>query len=170
LSGRQYSHPAGRHRAGRIDETIRPTGTGYKEKIMGHIVWTDAFSVGVEELNYQHMQLIGMINRLTDLSALKKSDQAAINAAFNNVLNDMVQYAAIHFDTEERYLKTIGYFDFDKHVEEHTEFTGKTAELKQKATAGELDISGTTQYLQKWLSGHILVSDMDYRKFKERRA
>jgi hemerythrin len=137
---------------------------------MGHIIWTDAFSVGVEELNYQHMQLVGMINRLLDLASLKNSDQATTKKAFHNVLNDMVQYAAIHFETEERYMATIGYSDFQRHAEEHTGFSNKTAELILKASNGELDISGTSQYLQKWLSGHILVSDMEYRKFKERRA
>jgi hemerythrin len=134
---------------------------------MKHIVWADEFSVGVDELNYQHMRLVGMINRLIDLTALKKSDQTAIKSAYLNVLNDMVQYAAIHFDTEEAYLKSIGYSDFDNHVEEHKDFSRKADELTQKAAVGELDISGTSDFLQTWLTGHILHSDMDYRRFKE---
>jgi hemerythrin len=137
---------------------------------MEHIVWADAYSVGVDELNYQHMRLVGMINRLIDLTLLKKADETAIKSAYINVLNDMVQYAAVHFDTEERYLKSIGYSDFENHVEEHKEFSTKAAELQQKAALGELDISGTSRYLQTWLTGHILHSDMDYRKFKERIA
>ena len=36
-----------------------------------------------------------------------------------------------------------------------------------KGGQGDLDIAGTSEYLQKWLSGHILHTDMDYRKFKE---
>jgi hemerythrin len=137
---------------------------------MEHIVWADAYSVGVDELNYQHMRLVGMINRLIDLTLLKRSDQSAVKAAYLNVLNDMVQYAAVHFDTEERYLKSIGYSEFEGHVEEHKEFSRKAAELKQNAELGELDVSGTSHYLQTWLTGHILHSDMDYRKFKERIA
>ena len=137
---------------------------------MEHLVWTDAFSVGVDEFDYQHMRLVGMINRLIDLASLKKSDETAIKSAYLIVLNDMVQYAAVHFDTEERYLKSIGYSAFENHVEEHKEFTRTTAELKQKAAVGELDISGTSHYLQTWLSDHILHSDMDYRRFKERQA
>ncbi len=69
---------------------------------MEHIVWSDAFSVGVYELNDQHMRLVGVINRMIDLASLKKSDEAAIKSAYLKVLDDMVQYAAVHFDTEER--------------------------------------------------------------------
>lgn len=135
---------------------------------MEHIVWSDAFSVGVYELNDQHMRLVGVINRMIDLASLKKSDEAAIKSAYLKVLDDMVQYAAVHFDTEERYLKSIGFPDFENHAEEHKAFSRKAAELKQKAAVGEVDIPGTSQYLQAWLSGHILHSDMDYRRFKER--
>ena len=137
---------------------------------MEHLVWSDAYSVGVYELDDQHMRLVGTINRMIDLTSLTKPDEAAIKAAYLKVLDDMVQYAAVHFATEERYLKSIGYPDFDNHVEEHEKFSEKFAALKQKATAGALDISGTSQFLQSWLSGHILHSDMDYRKFKERPA
>jgi hemerythrin-like metal-binding protein len=90
-----------------------------------------------------------------------------IQAAYLKVLSDMVQYAAVHFDTEERYLKAIGYSDFDNHIEEHKSFSKTANDLEQKAAEGDLDIAGTSQFLQKWLSGHILHSDMDYRKFKE---
>jgi hemerythrin len=137
---------------------------------MEHLVWSDAFSVGVYELNDQHMRLVGMINRMIDLTSLKKPDEAAIKSAYLKVLDDMAQYAAVHFETEERYLKSIGFPDFDNHIEEHKEFSRKAAELKQTAAAGAADISGTCDYLQAWLSGHILHSDMDYRRFKERCA
>lgn len=137
---------------------------------MEHLVWSDAYSVGVYELNDQHMRLVGMINRMIDLTSLKQSDEAAIRSAYLKVLDDMVQYAAVHFKTEERYLTSIGFPDFENHVEEHHEFSRKAAELKQKAAAGDVDIAGTSLYLQAWLSGHILHSDMDYRKFKERSA
>ncbi|TXG78720.1 MAG: bacteriohemerythrin [Rhodocyclaceae bacterium] len=137
---------------------------------MEHLVWSDAYSVGVYELDDQHMRLVGTINRMIDLTALKKSDEAAIRSAYLKVLDDMVQYANVHFATEERYLQSIGYPDFDNHVLEHKQFSQRFADLKQKAAAGELDIPGTSQYLQSWLTGHILHSDMDYRKFKERAA
>jgi hemerythrin-like metal-binding protein len=135
--------------------------------MMEHIVWSDDFSVGVDEMDYQHKRLVGMINRLIDLTSLTRTDQSVIQAAYLKVLSDMVQYAAVHFDTEERYLKAIGYSDFDNHIEEHKSFSKTANDLEQKAAEGDLDIAGTSQFLQKWLSGHILHSDMDYRKFKE---
>lgn len=134
---------------------------------MDHIVWSDDFSVGVDELNYQHKRLVGMINRLIDLASLTRTDQSVIKAAYLRVLSDMVQYASVHFDTEERYLKAIGYRDFDNHIEEHKSFARQAAELEHEGAEGKLDIAGTSEFLQKWLSGHILHSDMDYRKFKE---
>ena len=134
---------------------------------MEHIIWSDDLSVGVDEMDYQHKRLVGMINRLVDLASLTRTDQSVIKAAYLRVLSDMVQYATVHFDTEERYLKAIGYADFDNHLEEHKSFTRKASELEQKGAQGDLDIAGTSEYLQKWLSGHILHTDMDYRKFKE---
>jgi len=33
---------------------------------MKKIVWDDSFSVGIEELDKQHKQIVGVINRLID--------------------------------------------------------------------------------------------------------
>lgn len=99
---------------------------------MEQIIWSDDLSVGVDEMDYQHKRLVGMINRLVDLASLTRTDQSVIKAAYLRVLSDMVQYATVHFDTEERYLKAIGYADFDNHVEEHKSFSRKAFELEQR--------------------------------------
>jgi len=137
---------------------------------MEHIIWSDDFSVGVDDMDYQHKRLVGMINRLIDLTLLTRAEPTAIKTAYSKELSDMVHYAAVHFDAEERYLKSIAYAEFDNHLEEHKSFADKAAQLEREAAQGALDIPGTSQFLQNWLSGHILHSDMDYRKFKESRA
>ncbi len=130
------------------------------------VTWTAACSVGVEELDQQHMKLFGMINKLADCIDAKRAGSEPAEA-FIQVLSDMFDYTQAHFSAEEAHMRRIAYPDLERHIAQHQAFVEKVSELSLKATDRDLDMAGTLRFLQDWLSQHILLSDMQYRHFAE---
>jgi hemerythrin-like metal-binding protein len=125
------------------------------------ITWTEEFSVGVRKLDGQHQQLFNMVNEL-----LENRDCDATSEPIADVLERMTSYADYHFRTEERIMMEYGYPDYPIQLREHTEFKTKTAGFCLAAMAGKTGLSVEMgDYLQDWITGHILKSDLQFKKF-----
>ena len=62
---------------------------------MPMIVWSNQFSVGVQEVDKQHQVLVGILNRLG--TALNGQVSGVDN---RQVIDELVQYTVYHFGTE----------------------------------------------------------------------
>lgn len=130
---------------------------------MDRIAWEGRFSVGVEEIDRQHKQLVEMLNRLIDLDGITVASEK-----ISDTLTRMTEYADYHFTSEEKFMLAGGYPGYETHRLEHVAFMRKTAELAlgtmayQKAIPHEL-----VTFLKDWLVNHILESDMQYKSFLE---
>jgi hemerythrin-like metal-binding protein len=125
------------------------------------IIWTEAFSVGVRKLDHQHQQLFKLVNEL-----LENHDSPATSEPIADILERMTKYADYHFRTEERIMMEYGYPDYPLQVREHTEFKMKTAGFCLDAIAGKAGLSvAMGEYLQDWITSHILKSDLQFKKF-----
>ena len=126
------------------------------------IVWNEAFSVGVKQLDDQHKRLLTMINHLAECLG-----NVQVEKSVHEIMAEMFDYTQTHFTTEEAYLRRICFPDFAAHVLEHNEFIEKMAEFSMASSNNTLDITGVHQYLLTWFQSHILESDMQYRRFTE---
>ena len=125
------------------------------------IQWEDTFSVNIAEIDLQHKKLIKMINELNEAMRVGKG-----NDILGKIINDLIDYAVIHFGTEENYFDQFGYPGSDRHKKEHFEFTQKVAEFQSKFSAGKLCLSvEVMRFLSGWLRNHIKGSDKDYGPF-----
>jgi hemerythrin-like metal-binding protein len=130
------------------------------------VVWSEAYSVGVAEMDNQHKKLVEMINRLADSRAVR-GDELAV--AFHALLSDMFDYTQSHFKAEEDYLRSIGYPQLAAQQREHEAFVEKMAAFSVAAAEGSSDRAGMHRYLKDWLLSHIVTADMQYRRFVEER-
>ena len=112
---------------------------------MAYMNWNETFSVGVEEIDSQHKQLIKMVNEFYDNLNHERE-------AFGRLLKSLVDYASYHFSTEEKYMDTFGYQDADIHKKEHEIFTKKALDVKKLFEEGSLVISlEITNFIKEWI-------------------
>ena len=120
--------------------------------------WNENFATGIEVIDFQHKQLIDLLNTLVGHLAFQ-----AEAPALNQVLEDLKNYTVVHFATEEKIWHA--YFANDPwaewHKTAHSDFIAKVQELKAKETTVTMDqvIEEIVSFLTHWLALHIIESD-----------
>ena len=76
--------------------------------------WDASYSINVKKIDEQHKMLIEHINNLSDAMRFRKGKEYL--AA---VLDGLVDYARVHFASEENYFDKFDYPDSSVHKEEH---------------------------------------------------
>ncbi|MDH4128104.1 MAG: bacteriohemerythrin [Spirochaetota bacterium] len=138
-----------------------------KEKGMSDIdikplfVWDNSFSVNIKEIDRQHRVLIDLINDLHSSMTRGKG-----NLVLRDILESLEQYTIKHFSYEENLMKENKYSGYDDQSIQHHKFEEKIAKTKEDFASGKLAISNEVlEFLKDWLSKHIKVTDMKYKKY-----
>lgn len=130
------------------------------------VAWSQRYSVNIKEMDEQHKVLIGMINDLHD--ALKKGEGRQVTSG---ILQKMIEYAAMHFSLEERYMIKYDYPDFSSHKKKHTAFVEKVLGFQRDLNGGSVTVSlEVMKFLMEWLLEHIRHTDMKYSPFFNERG
>jgi hemerythrin len=130
---------------------------------MEKVTWDAKLSIGIEEIDRQHKQLIAMLNQLIELEGVSVDSET-----ISDTLTKMTDYADYHFNSEEQFMLEHAYPEYETHKREHVEFMRKTAELSmgtmmyKKTVPAEL-----LTYLKEWLVEHIMASDRQIKTYIE---
>ena len=126
---------------------------------MKYVVWDNAWSVGVAEIDRQHRKIIDMINRL---ESARLNGMSAM--MIGSILEELKKYTQYHFGLEEMYFDEFHYEDADEHRISHEFFTIKVESFCH-AFAGRREglTEDVVQFLQGWLNLHIKGSDLKYK-------
>lgn len=128
---------------------------------MSTMLWIDAYSVGVAEIDQQHKKLIDLINQLNTAMAKGQGKKTS-----GKILEDLIRYCSSHFKTEEKLFDQYGYPDADEHKAKHKKMTEKVLSLQKQFQQGKITITfDVMDFLQKWLDKHILGTDKKYAPF-----
>ncbi|MDH5639015.1 MAG: bacteriohemerythrin, partial [Nitrospinota bacterium] len=98
--------------------------------------WNDSFSVGIAKVDNQHKTLFRLINTLSDGIHEQRSREV-----LGEALEDTIDYALEHFETEEELMREHGFPDMQTHLDEHNSMTAKLAGFKERYERGEADFS-----------------------------
>ena len=121
---------------------------------MAFAEWIPRLEVHVAVIDAQHQQLFAWINRLWD--AYQIEDETELKA----VLGFLVEYAVLHFSTEEALMDQARFPSADAHKDLHREFKAKVAEFEQRQAAAFHSVTPELlEYLLEWLVGHIAHED-----------
>ena len=127
------------------------------------MVWSDDYSVGFEIVDEQHRSLVRMTNEL--LGGFKNELGVPEEKAIKKVIRDAIEYAQIHFYTEEKYMRLVSYPDLDTHKKEHESFVVEIMKALKDYDAGKSDPMTLAKFLKQWLLNHIAGSDKKYAPY-----
>ena len=123
---------------------------------MKDIVWSDVLSIGVDEIDEDHRKLVDIFNVLNH--AVAEGDSREYLAA---VLEELINCTIWHFSHEERLMLKYGYDGLEEHKAEHHELVDSVKALQQKVLQMDRPMAEEEiNFLARWLTGHILSTDM----------
>ena len=120
--------------------------------------WGQDFDTGIEVIDLQHRQLVRMLNDLIGIIGVD------VNLSkINMILEDLTDYAAMHFSTEEMiWHRHITNDAWERaHQAEHRSFVEKVRALRveQGCRPPQEILEEITAFLRHWLTLHIIESD-----------
>jgi len=128
---------------------------------MGIITWNDNYSVGIKSIDEQHQKLVQYLQDL-DIAIVQKNEKVILH----KILHDLYEYIDFHFQTEEKYFRSVNYPETEQHLIEHVNFMRKVNEFVQDYESGNTDISiEIMSFLVDWLINHICGTDRKYSRY-----
>lgn len=128
---------------------------------MALILWQEAYSVGVEALDNDHIVIASLINHIDE--AKQHADDERI---VGRLLRTLIAQAVSHFAREEELMADHGYAELEPHRNEHRMLLQQLEELyaAYRSTADPAISREIMELLNFWLVRHILKVDMRYRE------
>lgn len=123
------------------------------------IVWSEEMSVGVKQLDEQHLKLVEIVNELNDAIVAGQGREK-----LGAIIERLIQYTREHLKYEEDLLNRSGYPEAADHGAQHDSMISVALSAQAKfrwGTKPELAEEVQT-FLQRWLTHHIQGEDKLY--------
>lgn len=123
---------------------------------MKELVWDKTLSVTVDEIDEDHRRLVELLNLFS--RSVTEAESPEYREA---LLEELIACTAWHFRHEERLMLKYHYPAFAGHKNEHQELIENATAFQQKYLQDDGKMSEADfEYLEHWLTEHILVVDM----------
>ncbi|MFZ1641506.1 MAG: bacteriohemerythrin [Candidatus Contendobacter sp.] len=125
------------------------------------VEWSNELSVGIEEIDAQHKELVGLLNEIHEAMQQGHTMQAT-----KSIIDRLDEYTRVHFAVEESLMRILHYPDYERHKEEHDKLIAQLAEIHTKWEKGKGAIGIELAYFLKvWLTKHIMEVDKHYTPY-----
>ncbi len=128
---------------------------------MALIQWNNDYLLGIEAIDTQHKQFVGIINEFYEnltSGLLKENTQ--------NLVEKVYEYTEYHFSEEEKLMSSIQYPGLSEHIKIHESIKNTIRDYKIKISNEETVVTmGLTRELREWIKDHILVEDKKYAEY-----
>lgn len=122
--------------------------------------WKPEYSVGINEIDAQHKDLIAQFFNVVKIVTAKYNWEQ-----IHYAIVELGQVARRHFDFDEALMRLFGIPDVEKHKADHEYFFIKMAEIEQHSLRASAETE-MIKFLYAWLRDHILAADrQDYAEF-----
>jgi hemerythrin len=123
--------------------------------VMRVVQWSEALSVGNGQMDADHRELFGLLERLR--LAVQENQPEPLRV---DILGELVKFSEKHFRLEELLMARAQFPDQALHRAEHEKLLAQIRELYAKVSKGDLPLSlSVFQFLYGWLARHIEVKD-----------
>ncbi len=121
--------------------------------------WRKEYSIGIPEIDAQHMQLFECIDRLESAG-----DERQRELAVYFVMEQLNDYVRIHFTVEEIVMRLFDYPGLEAHIAEHRAFSARLKAFESSELIEDMHFEAG-KFLREWLVKHIQGSDKHYADF-----
>jgi hemerythrin len=125
---------------------------------MANIEWRPEFSTGVPEVDHEHRELIGWINRVLVAAAQADSPRAAAV----ELLGEIFAKISAHFALEERVMRELGYVHLGEHKDDHERLLDDILDIMDEYEAG--DAARFASRLSDWFGVHFRTHDARFHR------
>ena len=127
------------------------------------VTWSDTFSCGIKLIDDQHKELVRLVNEMfMHVTGSKENEHYYLT----EVIQKLVEYAKIHFATEEKIMRAIKYNGFIEHKKAHDKFIFSIIETVEELKTGKRkSLYFFTRFLKDWIFSHIAVMDRGYFRY-----
>lgn len=126
------------------------------------IAWKEDYEVGIDVVDSQHKELFVIARKAFDL--LRNEFVTDKYDAMVEILEELKDYAAFHFETEEKYLEETGFKKLFSHKMEHAAFLQEieAIDLEELDENQEEHMMRILQFIVNWIDRHILEKDQQF--------
>lgn len=125
------------------------------------VEWRDEFKIGIEEVDFEHRELIELINEL--YSETKKENSAM---AVMDCLEEIFAKISAHFALEEKVMRDLQYDQYEDHKEDHERLLDSIMDIMDDyADDPNLDEEQFADRLNDWFTQHFSTKDARMHKF-----
>jgi hemerythrin len=121
--------------------------------------WIEQYSVGIQEIDDQHKELLDM------LIAVEHSIESA--ESWNDVhmgIAGLMDSARIHCTVEQSLMRLFGFEGLARHIEAHQYLFDKLAEMERQ-TLGISTKKEAVGFLDGWFKNYFSTTDKEYAKY-----
>lgn len=128
---------------------------------MALIEWKDEYRIGIPAVDYEHQELISLLNELYGLLGSEAGQEAV-----GEFLGEVYARISAHFALEERVMRERGYDQFSEHKTEHEVLLDDIRDIMDESESVDVPILAETLGLrmQRWFSQHFKTHDARLHK------
>lgn len=123
------------------------------------IPWNEAMRIGVPEVDFEHEELIGVINTLGELLQTGDAPETV-----RSLLGEIHAQIEGHFALEEKIMRECGFMGYEAHKEDHDRLLEQIRDIMNEAkTLDEPTLRlHLAQRLNAWFSDHFSTLDRSF--------
>ncbi len=128
---------------------------------MAFLDWYKAYSVGVDSIDKQHIELLTIINEFHE-----KLHNGEGRAGLLTVFTKLKLFTSNHFAYEEKFMEEFGFEGFLEHKKEHDALIAQMVDLENRFNNGENALSyKVILFVKEWITVHMVGTDHKYSDF-----
>ncbi len=119
--------------------------------------WNDRYSTGIDEVDFEHRELVDLINRIYETYRAGDGGGDAVAALFG----DLNKAISAHFALEEHHMRGAAYPGLAPHKADHERLLDDLRDMMeaQEATATRIEPDALGGTLDAWFSVHFRTHD-----------
>ena len=128
---------------------------------MNLVEWRDDFKIGIEEVDFEHQELIELIN--ASYEEIKKEGSTMDVIDF---LGEIFAKISAHFALEEKEMKALNYDEYEDHKQDHEQLLDDIRDIMDDYEyQSSLDEKEFGQRLTNWFVNHFSTKDARLHRF-----